>query len=414
MSTAPIDTTRLDQTNLAALRASGPASGEATAIPAVGPVAVRRSDNPSEVGEPTALAPPARPSRRGFIMNSIVSAASVASAAAVAAPTIADAAAPAMKAVSFPDLIPRFVRLRERWHAQLERDQAETDHINKLFFEASGITNKQRLELDCNSPEGVQANDIRHAIADSVYALDDDGWTEISEEADVVCAAILRQTPHSIIDLAWQAEAAATMETEMFESQEDFGELVIQVLKNVRALAGPLPIPDIGLCWGDFSDQAHQQPRHTDKRAADPIFAAIADHRSAVEAHDNAVHEKSRLEGVLPRDRCRSLITLYERKIVETDDARWIEAEELVDKANNIMDAAAMVIVNLEPETVQGAIAVLQYAVDHMDRYDGLMMGWPKSLFPDRVDEEDTGWQTARSSEYFLMQNVAASLARLA
>ena len=51
--------------------------------------------------------------------------------------------------------------------------------------------------------------------------------------------------------------------------------------------------------------------------------------------------------------------------------------------------------------------------VDHMDRYDGEMMGWPDSLLRDGVDADMAKWNVGRSAEYFLMQNVAVSLERL-
>jgi hypothetical protein len=67
----------LDPTNSAVSRAPSGVSEEATAIPAVDSPAIRRSDNGSEVVDPSPIAPPARPSRRGFLMNTMVSAASL-------------------------------------------------------------------------------------------------------------------------------------------------------------------------------------------------------------------------------------------------------------------------------------------------------------------------------------------------
>jgi hypothetical protein len=143
----------------------------------------------------------------------------------------------------------------------------------------------------------------------------------------------------------------------------------------------------------------------------DPIFAAIGRHKAAVEANGKAVHDECCLEEVLPWDRHQSFIAAYGRKIIETDDPRWIEAEEQVEKTGDAMNDAATEILNFEPQTLQGAFAVLRYAVDHMDRYDGEMMGWPDSLLPDGVDP-DKPWGS-RSAEYFLMKNVAATLERL-
>jgi hypothetical protein len=68
---------------------------------------------------------------------------------------------------------------------------------------------------------------------------------------------------------------------------------------------------------------------------------------------------------------------------------------------------------NFEPETLQGAFAVLRYAVDHMDRYDSEMMSWPDRLLLDGIDPDMAKWNVKRSAEYFLMLNVAVSLERL-
>jgi hypothetical protein len=78
---------RPDNTNLSASRALDGISEEAAAILAVDSTADRRSDSSGEVTDPSPIAPPARTTRRGFIMNSIVSAASIASATALVANT---------------------------------------------------------------------------------------------------------------------------------------------------------------------------------------------------------------------------------------------------------------------------------------------------------------------------------------
>jgi hypothetical protein len=146
----------------------------------------------------------------------------------------------------------------------------------------------------------------------------------------------------------------------------------------------------------------------------DPIFAAITQHRSAVETFSKAVDARCELEKELPGHLRKSSIDVWERKIVDTDDPRWIEAENKVAETSNAMDEAAMAILDLEPETLLGALAVLRYMVDHIDRYNGAAMGWPDKLLPDSVDPETAKENAARSPEYFLMQNVAASLDRIA
>ena len=146
---------------------------------------------------------------------------------------------------------------------------------------------------------------------------------------------------------------------------------------------------------------------------SDPIFAAIEAHEAAVKAFAQAVRENCRLEESLPQECCQSSITAYERKIVETDDPRWIEAEEQVEETGDVMDDAAIKILNLEPATLQGAFAVLRYAVDHIDHHAGEMMGWPDNLLLDGVDPDTAKLNDSRSAEYFLMLIVAVGLERL-
>jgi hypothetical protein len=80
---------RPDDTNLSPSRTGDGISEDAVAIPAVNPTADGRSDSVRKFAEPLPTAPPARTSRRGFLMNSIVSAAAVASATAIPNQSIA-------------------------------------------------------------------------------------------------------------------------------------------------------------------------------------------------------------------------------------------------------------------------------------------------------------------------------------
>jgi hypothetical protein len=82
-----------DQTILSDMREIDGASEDAVTIPAINPIADRRSDIGQEVANTSAIAPPARTSRRGFLMNTMVSAASLATATAIAIPSLAAQAA---------------------------------------------------------------------------------------------------------------------------------------------------------------------------------------------------------------------------------------------------------------------------------------------------------------------------------
>lgn len=101
-------------------------------------------------------------------------------------------------------------------------------------------------------------------------------------------------------------------------------------------------------------------------QAIDPIFAAIAAHRIAYHEHYAAVTRQSLLEDILPDAVTKSFITAFDRKIVKTDDARWIASVKKVDKASDEMDAAAQVMVRLKPTTLAGVAALLRYAAEHV------------------------------------------------
>lgn len=81
----------LNPTNLSGSRARDGVSENAPSIPATNSPDDGRRDSGNEVANSSPIAPPARPSRRGFLMNTIVSAASLASAAAIPSPSVAKA-----------------------------------------------------------------------------------------------------------------------------------------------------------------------------------------------------------------------------------------------------------------------------------------------------------------------------------
>jgi hypothetical protein len=116
---------------------------------------------------------------------------------------------------------------------------------------------------------------------------------------------------------------------------------------------------------------------------ADPIFAAIEAHRSAIAAHGDAVSAESALDQSLPDDRQRSDITAWEEKIVESDDPRWLAAIRARWEASNFMDDCAIDLVNIDPSTVAGIEALLRYFVDQED-----------GLFPDDVSNDDGSVET--------------------
>jgi hypothetical protein len=106
------------------------------------------------------------------------------------------------------------------------------------------------------------------------------------------------------------------------------------------------------------------------------------------------------LERELPRDKRRSSVDCFEERIVETDDPRWIECEREIIRTMDAESDAACTLVSISPTTLAGVLALLQYAVARDT--DG--EAWPRDL----VSDDGT---KARSWHYFLIENVAATLA---
>jgi hypothetical protein len=344
-------------------------------------------------------------SRRSLVMNSAISAASLASATTLAAPAIAAVAPPAAQGSSFPPgLVARLLELRDRHRALTERDRAQSSEIFKAFTAETGITREEWHAIANNDPRYASGVDVICKVSAEIDTepKDADGcsiaWSKLADEIDPVAEAVLARTPRSLADLRWQAEAMmlydATLASE--EDGEPLESMTKRLIKNILSLAGeemPAEVVAIG--------------------GADPIFAAIEAHRSAVEAYVQAVAAHNELEESLPQERRRSVINAHERKIVETDDPRWIEAELQIDRLGDAMEEAAITILESEPATPQAAAAVLRYMVDHIDRHYGLSMGWPDGLIWDGVDPEASSYSDHRSSEYFLMRAVANGLERL-
>ena len=83
----------------------------------------------------------------------------------------------------------------------------------------------------------------------------------------------------------------------------------------------------------------------------DPIFAAIDLHLQARKDHHDAIDIETALE-----------IERWKEKIVKTDDdPREIAAERAVAAASDAMDEAAVGLLNVQPTTIAGLMALLDY-----------------------------------------------------
>jgi hypothetical protein len=134
----------------------------------------------------------------------------------------------------------------------------------------------------------------------------------------------------------------------------------------------------------------------------DPIFETIEAHKAARAAAVSVLDVHTILEKELPRERRRSDVNVWEEKIVETDDPRWIECERAVMRAWEAEDNAAIDLVCIQPTTRAGFLALL----DHAIAYDTDGSGWPRGL------QSDDGKRT-RDWHQFLLENLSAGKAAL-
>jgi hypothetical protein len=104
------------------------------------------------------------------------------------------------------------------------------------------------------------------------------------------------------------------------------------------------------------------------------------------------------LENELPQERRCS--DVWEEKIVETDDPRWIKCERAVMTASEAEDNATIDLVCIQPTTRAGFLALLAIAYDT----DG--HGWPRGL------QFDDGKRT-RDWHQFLLEKLLAGKSAL-
>jgi hypothetical protein len=125
----------------------------------------------------------------------------------------------------------------------------------------------------------------------------------------------------------------------------------------------------------------------------DPIVSAIENHQRAFAAYDESARHHADLEELLPPDKRESCVSKWDRTVIETDDPRWIVAEDDLMATSSVEVDAAVALVNVKPQTIAGALAL----VDYVTARDG----WPLII-------DDDG--RSRSLHFFMLKNVAALL----
>jgi hypothetical protein len=169
-------------------------------------------------------------SRRAVLAGAVSLSAAIGTGAAVASPAAAE--------TSFPDLVARFIRLRERQNAQIEKDKAHTDFLHARFYEGTGEHWPRVLE----NPGGP----VYWAKAKVFYTIREENptdsfivWREIEEELEPLTEEIIKRVPQSFADLACQIEVLFV--TEGLDVDDDFVGARVSVpptfIKNARTFA---------------------------------------------------------------------------------------------------------------------------------------------------------------------------------
>ena len=160
-----IDEKRRDDTNLSSSRALDGVSENATSILAIDPPAIRLSDSIADTAKASAIAPTARTSRRGFLMNSLVSTASLATAAAVATPTIASAMTSTAPAAAADDSPAEALR-----RAEEIVDILRTCVVRSKGWKVDEAAAERALAYcRANAANGADPDDERQAALDFFY-----------------------------------------------------------------------------------------------------------------------------------------------------------------------------------------------------------------------------------------------------
>jgi hypothetical protein len=146
--------------------------------------------------------------------------------------------------VSFPELVSKFIPLRERWRAQVAIDEVHSTLFNDLFQKATGFSvDEWRSLLGTNDLRWKEGEAAFRKISNENPSDDDDedgcsiAWNELNGELCPLAEEMLSRTPQSLADLAWQAEVLFLTEPELDDDDEGDG-LHWQFIKNVRALGG--------------------------------------------------------------------------------------------------------------------------------------------------------------------------------
>lgn len=182
--------------------------------------------------------------RRSAIVNTIVSAAAIATAAAL--PASAANAISASACTLPPELIERFVRMRAWYLEDHKQWRLRREEIDKRFYATTGITFDEYRDLEYEDPRRKELSAVHHKLCDDISSSVSDEETErLGDERWSVVEAIMEYEPKTIVDLAWQAEAFLIADLEIVASPPTCShERLIRLLFHHIRTLGALPQPE--------------------------------------------------------------------------------------------------------------------------------------------------------------------------
>jgi hypothetical protein len=140
-----------------------------------------------------------------------------------------------------------------------------------------------------------------------------------------------------------------------------------------------------------------------ESETTDPIIVAIKRHRVALDAFKVAVNHEFNIKEEIPSDKRRSHYCGGDLDLCKTDDPRWPGAIKATHDTIDEMEEAALAVLDTEPTTFTGVIALLAHA-EANDVYE---------MSPRDLDTGD-GYQFGYDWHYCLCQTVARALAKIA
>jgi len=276
-------------------------------------------------------------------MNSIVSATSLMAAAAVASPIHAssigsDENAELMQLGQQLDLLTR------QWVAQRKSERQKMDVFDREVELVTGIKFKDAGPLDYQSEYWKTRralSDKRAKRANETRDQEDgDPWVPLDDRLSQLVPGILAQKARTMSGVAIQARAAAIACQELWDSDliENEGSLDVEriFIEAVCRYAGITPLP--------LETDASLTATVHAVVEADPIFAAIEDHRRA---WANASANTSRLDEIARRHAGAAQRAAAAQKLADLHDA----VNEGEDQLGNVV-----------PTTMAGASALITYA----------------------------------------------------